>query len=83
MVYIGVASISGVYIESTPPTFVVVLYSPNVDPVVVGSGIEVVLKAGVGKENVDGFGGGNTTGVDFNEYVSKAGVSNPEVIPVS
>ena len=41
-VYTGVASIEGVYIESTPPTLVVVLYSPNVDPVVVGCGIDWV-----------------------------------------
>ena len=94
-----VGSIEGVYIESTPPTFVVVLYSPNVDPVVVGCGIdwgrvswyspnvELVLKGILCKfvnSNPVSKTGLGTIGVDFKEYVSNAGVSKAEVvIPVS
>ena len=81
---IGVASIEGVYIDSTPPTFVVVLYSPNVDPVVVSYGIgwgrlswyELVLKGVLCKfaKSNPISNTGVDTGVDFKEYVSNVGV---------
>ena len=67
-----------IYLQSTPPLFEVALYSPNLDPIVVGSGIEILQKAGVGKENVDGFGGGNTTRVEEGRYLTKDNQENEE-----